>query len=81
MDDITYDRVEDENNPEVKKLYWNIAFGLQKVDELTPSKYMVQLSLDYINEKKSYEQVQEEITSYYKKIKIIMMTMMRKKLI
>ena len=32
MDEITYDKVEDEKNPEVKQLYWNIAFGLQEVD-------------------------------------------------
>ena len=44
LDEITYDKVEDEKNPEVKQLYWNIAFGLQEVDGLKPSKYMIELS-------------------------------------
>ena len=67
MDEITYDKVEDEKSPEVKQLYWDIAFGLQEVDGLKPSKYMVKLSEEHINGKKTYNQVQEEITSYYKK--------------
>ncbi len=67
MDEITYDKVEDETKYEVKQLYWNIAFGLQEVDDLKPSKYMVELSKEHIDGKKTYDQVQEEITSYYRK--------------
>ena len=67
MNEITYDKVEDEKSPEVKQLYWNIAFGLQEVDGLKPSKYMIELSEEHINGKKTYNQVQEEIISYYKK--------------
>lgn len=66
MDEITYDKVEDEKNSEVKQLYWNIAFGLQEVDGLKPSKYMVELSKEHIKGEKTYQQVQDEITSYYK---------------
>lgn len=67
MDDITYDKVVDEKNSKIKQLYWNIAFGLQEVDGLKPSKYMVQLSKEHIEGKKTYKQVQDEITSYYVK--------------
>ena len=67
MDETNYDKVEDEKNPKVKQLYWDIAFGLQEVDGLKPSKYMVELSEKHINGEKTYQQVQEEITSYYKK--------------
>ena len=67
MNEITYDKVEDEKSPVIKQLYWNIAFGLQDVDGLKPSRYMVELSQEHINGKKKYYQVQEEITSYYKK--------------
>lgn len=70
MDEISYDKVVDENNPKVKQLYWNIAFGLQEVDRLKPSKYMVELSEEHINGKKTYDKVQEEITSYYSKNKV-----------
>lgn len=65
MNELTYDKVEEENNPKVKQLYWDIAFGLQKVDGLTPSQYMKDLSKEHINGNKTYEQVQNEITSYY----------------
>ena len=58
MDEITYDKVEDEKSPEVKQLYWNIAFGLQEVDGLKPSKYMVELSEKHIKGEKTYQQVQ-----------------------
>lgn len=61
MDEITYDKVVDEVNPKVKQLYWDIAFGLQKVDGLNPSKYMVLLSLEHIEGKKTYKQVKDAI--------------------
>ena len=67
MNEITYDKVEDEKSSVIKQLYWNIAFGLQDVDGLKPSRYMVELSQEHINGKNTYYQVQEEITSYYKK--------------
>lgn len=51
MDEITYDKVEDEKNPKVKQLYWNIAFRLQEVDGLKPSKYMIELSEEHIKGK------------------------------
>lgn len=65
MEEKTYDEVLDEKNPKIKQLYWNIAFGLQDVDGLKPSKYMVKLSNEHIDGKKTYKQVKEEITSYY----------------
>ena len=67
MDEITYNKVEDEKDPNIKQLYWDIAFGLQEVDGLKPSKYMISLSKEHINGKKTYKEVYEEITSYYKK--------------
>ena len=62
-----YDKVLDDKSPKVKQLYWNIAFGLQEVDGLKPSKYMLGLSKEHIKGKKTYYQVLDEITSYYKK--------------
>ncbi len=69
MNEITYDKVEEEINPKIKQLYWNIAFGLQDVDGLKPSKYMKELSEEHIQGKKTYQEVQNEITSYYSKNK------------
>ena len=67
MNDKTYKIVIDENCIKIKQLYWDIAFGLQEVDGLKPSKYMIELSNEHINGLKSYNQVQEAITSYYSK--------------
>ena len=67
MNEITYDKVLDEKNPKVKQLYWDIAFGLQEVDGLKPSNYMIELSVEHIEGKKTYKQVQDAITSYYAK--------------
>jgi len=65
--DKTYNEVVDEKDVKIKQLYWNIAFGLQEVDGLKPSKYMVELSNDHIKGLKTYQQVQDAITSYYSK--------------
>lgn len=66
MEEKTYDEVLEEKNSKIKQLYWSIAFGLQNVDGLKPSNYMVKLSNEHIEGKKTYKQVQMEITSYYK---------------
>lgn len=67
MSEKTYNEVVDEKSPFVKQLYWDISFGLQEVDGLKPSKYMVELSYKHINGEKTYKQVQEEISIYYNK--------------
>jgi len=59
MGEKTYNEVVDEKNPYIKQLYWNVAFGLQDVDGLKPSKYMVELSNKHVNGEKTYKQVQE----------------------
>lgn len=65
VDEVTYDKVLDEVSVQNKQLYWDIAFGLQDVDGLKPSKYMLELSREHINGVKTYKQVQDAITSYY----------------
>ena len=64
MNEKTYNEVLDEKSPKVKQLYWNIAFGLQDVDRLKPSKYMVELTNEHIDGKKTYKEVKDNITSY-----------------
>lgn len=61
----SYDIVND-NLPKTKKReYWDVAFGLQAVDNLSPSSYMRSLANDHVEGKKSYYEVSEAINSYY----------------
>lgn len=46
---------------------WGIAIGLQQVDNLTPSKYLIEVAKDNIEGKISIDEAGEQITQYYKK--------------
>ena len=46
---------------------WGIAIGLQRVDNLTPSKYLIEVAKDNIEGKISIDEASEQITQYYKK--------------
>ena len=65
MNEKTYDEVLDEKSPKIKQLYLDIAFVLQEVDKLKPSKYMVKLANEHIKGAKTYKEVQNEISSYH----------------
>ena len=65
LDKIKYERIGETEDSKQKQLNWNIAFGLQAVDNLKPSKYMVDLATENIIGKKSYEIVEDEIKQYY----------------
>ena len=45
---------------------WAIAIGLQKVDDLTPSKYLIDTAKENIEGKIDNAEVKERINSYYK---------------
>lgn len=49
----------------VKQLQWDMAIGLQKVDNLKPSKYLEKLLEDNVNGKLTIKQVEEELRKYY----------------
>lgn len=61
----TYDPVLDNDSPENKSKYWDIAFGLQAVDGLKPSTYVRQLADDHIKGEKTYAEVTELTNKYY----------------
>ncbi len=65
LDKIKYEKIGETEDSKQRQLNWNIAFGLQAVDNLTPSKYMVDLATENIIGKKSYEIVEEEVKKYY----------------
>ncbi|MBF0778817.1 Fic family protein [Streptococcus cuniculi] len=53
---------------QTKQDLWETGFGLQKVDGLKPSLYMVELAKEQIVGKLSYEQVYQQITKYHEEI-------------
>ena len=62
---IPYQISEETNDSYTKQLYWNMAIGLQQVDGLTPSKYLIDLAKDNINGKISNIEIEELIKKYY----------------
>lgn len=62
--EISYEKHNDTNRY-YSKDDWNVAFGLQKVDRLTPSKYMISLAEENISKNKDYLEVKNDINKYY----------------
>lgn len=53
------------SNNYVKQLKWDMAIGLQEVDNLKPSKYFEKLVDDNVEGNKTLEQVKQELKEYY----------------
>ncbi len=66
-DEFKYEIITETEDGKLKQIYWNIAFGLQEVDNLKPSEYMIDLATENIHGKKSYNDVESEISAYYDK--------------
>jgi fido (protein-threonine AMPylation protein) len=49
----------------IKQLQWNMAIGLQEVDNLKPSKYLEKLLQENVNGNLTIEQVKNELKEYY----------------
>lgn len=57
--------VEYKSEKYISKLKWEMAIGLQEVDNLKPSKYLEKLAIDNIEGNKSIYEVEEELKKYY----------------
>lgn len=57
---------EDRINKKQRKDNWEVAIGLNEVDNLKPSKYLLQLMNESINGEKTYNEVEQALYSYYK---------------
>lgn len=51
----------------VKQLQWNVAIGLQKVDNLKPSKFLKKLIKENVEGNLTIEEVEKELKEYYTK--------------
>lgn len=49
----------------IKQLQWDMAIGLQRVDNLTPSKYLEELLEENVTGEMTIEEVEKELREYY----------------
>lgn len=63
----SYEKVVETKDSYKKRVYWNMAIGLNQVDGLTPSKYLIELVNDNINGKINNNEIEELLNKYYKK--------------
>lgn len=72
FDSSVYEYDEEYLTPEyIKKSKWDIAIGLQEVDNLKPSKYLLELQDKNIDGKLSIDEVKDELKKYYSNQKSI----------
>ncbi|MDR1691536.1 MAG: Fic family protein [Rickettsiales bacterium] len=67
MDNFSEYKKIGEPDKKVKLENWRVAIGLQQVDGLTPSKYLIEIAKDNIDGKISIEKAEKQIKTYYKK--------------
>lgn len=60
-----YKVVENKQDGYTKQLYWNLAIGLQQVDGLTPSEYLLELSKKHIDGEITNEELEVMLKQYY----------------
>lgn len=59
--------IENETTDKAKKQeYWETGIGLNKVDNLEPSKYLIELSGKNINGELKYNEIEDLLKTYYK---------------
>lgn len=56
---------EKETSNYIKQVNWEMAIGLQKVDNLNPSSYLINLSDEYIKGDLTIEEVEKNLKNYY----------------
>ena len=65
---IDFEKYEHSDDPEIRErsLNWSIAIGLQKVDGLTVSNYLLELAKQNIEGKITIREVNERLDEYYR---------------
>lgn len=65
-----YIKNEESKDSHIKQSYWNLAIGLQQVDRLTPSKYLLELSKKHIAGEINNKEVENLLKQYYENKKL-----------
>ena len=65
LDSSTNDYIETQtSNNNLKQLEWDMAIGLQEVDNLKPSKYLEKLLQENVTGEKTIYEVEDELKQY-----------------
>ncbi len=64
-ENIPYEEIDYELPKEYRESLWKTSFGLQEIDGLRPSAYLIELSKEEIRGNKTYAEIREDLDKYY----------------
>lgn len=64
-EDRPYEEVNYKAPKEYRESLWKASFGLQKIDGLNPSDYLIELSKEEIEGNKTYAEIRDSLDKYY----------------
>ena len=64
-EDRPYEEVNYKALREYRETLWKTSFGLQKIDRLKPSDYLIELSKEEIEGNKTYAEIRDSLDKYY----------------
>lgn len=68
LKNIQYEVIKEYDIPVEKRIEnWEVGIGLNEVDGLTPSSYLIQLTKESIEGKKTFDEVEKDLKNYYSK--------------
>lgn len=68
LKDIQYEIIKEYDTPVEKRIEnWEVGIGLNEVDGLTPSSYLIQLTKESIEGKKTFDEIEKDLKNYYSK--------------
>lgn len=68
LKDIQYEIIKEYDTPVEKRIEnWEVGIGLNEVDGLTPSSYLIQLTKESIEGKKTFDEIEIDLKKYYSK--------------
>ncbi len=68
LKNIQYEIIKEYDTPVEKRIEnWEVGIGLNEVDGLIPSSYLIQLTKESIEGKKTFDEIEKDLKNYYSK--------------
>ncbi|WP_330111674.1 Fic family protein [Cetobacterium somerae] len=68
LKNIQYEIIKEYDTPMEKRIEnWEVGIGLNEVDGLIPSSYLIQLTKESIEGKKTFDEIEKDLKNYYSK--------------